>query len=615
MKHRHSILLLADSECISKTRHRRWDDHPFFPGSRLKNYVELVHGFGFPFEILDVNTLQWHHLIAAGESRFSSVLFTCPLRRLHATRLAWLEQASRDHGISLIADAFLFSDATFFTPFGLEQCSGLSLAYHRIETPDQRCLYRPKPYPYSSAGWDIGVRPLLRFLLQSWFSRKVAFKGRISHCAVFRQQTPAVVACPFGKAMNYFMNFHPSLALKDGCPLHAALRDLLRANPHCPAVSIPLDQVACLRLDDPGSCERVHLEGYNPGVVSSQEWGKVMQIVRAHGAHLNLAYVPGWVDDGDVNKGSLHYQGQAVRHRTGGKSYHAWEVSYAKAGVPESHNYVAEYGALQHGVGEGRITILSHGLTHLTPDVQAWLRSQDKYTKKEWYREFRAMVTPASQTPSMVRDRMRQSVTWIQAAFGLTPRILVPSAHEQTPETVGFARDAGFKIFSSRTTFFLYRNTILANRKLGAVSSAGMADCIALLQAGYPIIFAFHDYDIFRYGSTWLQNLISSLEDLGVRRFISMEEFGVLLMATLEIVRKNFDLTVTFNFSEFPKTKNLTGNIPIRIGTAVTEVRVWGQIYPIKFEPTNNATLLAVPFSEIKNNTLHLTVKLPHESS
>jgi hypothetical protein len=613
MRNRYSVLLVVDSEFKSGIPGFDFDPVDFFPGSRQKNYMELLIGFGIPFDIVDIKEFQPHHLVRKNDIRFSSILFTCPVENNHPEKWVWLEKYSADYGISLIVDAFLFSGGAFLAPFGLEKCSGLVFGWQKI-MGKRGLLYRAKPYPYSAKGFDLGIRPLLRLITQSWFSRKLVPENRTCKIASFGNGKPAILSFTFGRAVNYFFNFHPSLVLKEGNRFHPFMKNILEGNPHFPSAAIQLDGLSCLRMDDPGSCERVHLKGFNEGVVSKNVWQEIIEILKAERAHLNIAYVPQWVDDGNPSKGELIYRGKIVKSRIAGKHYNSWEVIYSKPGrgliSHRSHDYVSEYDVIKRGVEEGNITILSHGLTHLSTDVGRWVAAKNKYTKMEWYREFRELAAGKAPSRNILVERMKKSSELIKMAFGRSPEIIVPSAHEHTDKMPEFARESGFKMFSSRATAFLWKDRIVSNRKIGAFYPVDMAAGIACAKAGYPIIPVFHDYDIYRNGAAWLKRQISLLNRQGVNRWVSMEELGAMLMVKLSVVRDGWNLSVTLDFNDSPGTKVLTGTIPIKIRGAVSAVNVNGQKRSIFLKTENGSTFFSIPIADIRQGKVSLKLEM-----
>ncbi|MCP4111379.1 MAG: polysaccharide deacetylase family protein [Desulfobacteraceae bacterium] len=607
MRKRYSVILIADSKFENNYLNFHSAKVHFLPGTRLKNYRELLNGFGIPFKIIDIKTLNPRNLVQKNEIKCSSVVFTCPVKNICSDHLTWLAEYSFDYGISLIADSFLFSGNLFGYPFGIEKCSGISSGCQIIKG---NVLYKIRKHPYSNKGFDIGIRPILRFIMQSWFSKKVAFRKDASVSAQFNNGKPAVLSYLFGKGINYFMNFHPSPVLKDGNLIHLFIRDILESNPYFPSASIDSAALACLRMDDPGSCERVHLTGYNPGVVSRNEWENILEILKAEKAHLNIAYVPQWVDDGAPEKGSLIYQGDFVEQRVPGKHYNSWEIVYSKPGSDKSHDYASEYQVIKKGVEHGYITVLSHGLTHLSVNVREWLKAENRYTEAEWFREFREVVAGNRTDRNILVGRMKKSSELIRQAFGKLPEIIVPPAHEHTSETSVLARESGFKIFSSKAFVLLRKDKIVSNRKIFTFYAEEIAEGITFSRAGYPVIFVFHDYDICQNRSDWLRKQISLLRKKGIKEFISLEALGSLLMAKPDVVLDKQKLCITIDFTDSVITENLSGWIPVKVRGIVSELKVNDREEIINRKSDGAFTFLQIPFSMVKQGKLRLEMRL-----
>jgi len=610
MKRHYRILIITDLTTRPAGITANLNRFSFIPGNRERNYTELLSGLGIPFDIKDVNTFRAHTRLTQKEIYYSAILFASPLGRIPTDVFAFLQTYSSEQGVSLIADTFLMSGKDVLPPFGLQNCSGLCLNIRAIKDNEGNLLYQSIRHPYSARGFDLGVRPLLRFCLQNWLSKKIVLKNDAVPLAYYGKSHPAVVSAPFGRAVNYVFNFHPSLVLNAGNRMHAFIRDLFESNPRITAASIDLSRTACLRLDDPGSCERVHLEGYNPGVLGKHPYRQIFKILSSRNAHLNIAYIPLWIDDGNSAKGDLISRDRPVTDRKPGSSYNSWEVIYSRSSSHPSHDYVAEFQAILEGIAAGRVSVLSHGLTHLCPDVHNWAKAADQYTNLNWYREFRN--SPSGQQPQkkQIVARMKKSADLIHKIFGIRPEILVPSAHEYTPLAPQWAREAGYAIFSGDSTFLLYNDVILQNRKVRAFYAEDRFSGISFCKAGYPIIFVFHDYDIYRHGAGWLDEQILMLEGCGVERFYSMEQLGFLLMTRVKVTQANSVLELEFDFKNSLKHMPLEGELPLRIGAEVVAMEVNDQRYVASFKIVNQKTFFSIPFSKIIDSRLHVNLKL-----
>lgn len=584
------------------------------PGSRAQNYLELLSGFGMPFDVAHGSVFDAATLVRDDVVRYSSIILALPFREIPAPTLDGLVHAARDLGIPLMTDTFLLADSKLLEPFGLTRCRGLRFASRAITGVDGKILYRPKPYPHSFGRFDVGFRPLLRCLSQSWFRQQITLHENATAIATYGHNLPAIVSYNHGQATNYSLNFHPSFLLHDGSPMHEALRRILETNRNSRAVSFDLAHTACLRLDDPGCCERAHLNGFDDGCIAADEWRKLTLLLKNEAAHIDIAYVPQWVDDGDPHRSSLTNRGSAVENRVPGQHFNSWELVYSRPGRPGSHDYAAEYQAICHGLREGVFTILSHGFTHLTTNVPAWLRAGDKHANQRWYREFREEVTGEKPSKDLYVERMRQGAARIKEAFGVDADVLVPAAHAHTSETPEYARAAGFKLFSSDATYLLRPDGILVNRNVPAFYAVDLPWGVPASQAGYPFIFVFHDYDIYRRGVEWLADQIRVLRTSGIKRFLPLRELCFLLMGKIDAVTCGSRLEVTLDFTDslLPDTRIWRHGIPIRVGAVIESMEINGSPFSGALTRDGVMTSFSLPYAHVERaGIVHLSIIMP----
>lgn len=602
MKRRFAVMVLTDS--VTTPRSGRFSRFlsSVLPGSRLQNYLEFLSGSGIPFEPVQVRDFSPERVVDAHTIHFSAILLACRPRETPEKIRTLLAGFSSRFGISLIADAFLFADETFQAPFGIKSRSIFPRFSGRILDVAGNVLYRAVPHPYSPKGADWGVRPSLRFLLQSWFAKKIEIVPEARIEAMHGNGLPAVVVHSLGKAANYFLNFHPALVLKDGAPIHGLLRRLIASNAHAVPVSKALEGIGVLRLDDPGSAERVHLEGFNDGVLSARAWREIIDDLQAEAARLNVAAVPSWVDDGDAGKGVLTVGGRVVNDRIPGAHYPAWEVKFRRKDRSADHDYVAPFKAIREGVRRGVLSILSHGLTHITPQQDRWLAAGDRFTNSAWYREF-------SKDTNGVAARMNKSARLLSQYFGIVPAVLVPSGHKFTPNTPGQAGLAGFKVFSAKSTFLLEAGNIFENRKLRAVYPEETSEGAALAEAGYPVILVLHDYDLLIRGPARLREMIQWWRKRGIHSFPSLETLALAVAARLEAVsEEDGSVRVEVDLNAFPPDSGKDPVFWLKIGGRPVSAEVNGNPRNEDLKWTGKATLFPVRLDQAIDGRLCLVL-------
>ncbi len=603
MKHRFAVLVLAGLEKAPGFGKCPRILSPLMPGSRLQNYCEFLSGSGIPFETAEVQNFSPDRVVDDHTIHFSAILLACRPSEIPPALWKRLTEFSSKFGVSLIADSFLFSDSNFLTPFGIERLSRLPRLSGRILDTERNILYRAVPYPYSPKGLDIGARPALRMFLQNWFSRKVSTAPAAGVEAAHGNGNPAMVSHSFGAATNYFLNFHPAFVLMDGNPMHALLRRLIASNPHAVPVSWALDGIGVLRMDDPGSAERVHLEGFNAGSLTEETWQGIIQELNAEKAHMSVAVVPSWVDDGDAGKGQLKVGGRVVENRTPGAHHPSWEVEYRRKDRETVYDYAGAFRAMRQGVEQGVLSILSHGLTHITPQQDQWLAAQDRFTNSRWYREF------SSNTADAV-ERMKQSAIFLGKYFGVMPETLVPSGHEYTPETPALAGKAGFKFFSARSVFFTHVGKIFENRKIRGVYPEEILEGVALAQAGYPSVIVLHDFDLLENGPARLKEMIQKWRKYGVHSFLPLETVGMALAARLEAaLEEDGTVRVEIDFRSCPRVPGKDPTLWLRIGGKPVSVEVNGDRRNEDLKWKDGAALFPVQPAQAVDDRLNLVFR------
>src|SRR3954447_6890194 len=113
--------------------------------------------------------------------------------------------------------------------------------------------------------------------------------------------------------------------------------------------------VLVLRLDDPGSSQRRHLESWTHDPVPPATWDALWRELDGFGRG-SLFCCPGWGDD----------DGTVRRSRD--LSPRAWA-------------------SLDDGVTGGLAALECHGFAHLHPDLAAWTAAADRFDNPDWFRE------------------------------------------------------------------------------------------------------------------------------------------------------------------------------------------------------------------------------------
>jgi hypothetical protein len=170
---------------------------------------------------------------------------------------------------------------------------------------------------------------------------------------------------------------------------------------------------ALLMMDDPGGSANVWLEHWHYAELSEEIIERyLIEPLSAHNAVLNINFVPAFVND----------QEQRIEP--------SWNEKYTDA-FGTRQDYISSKKGYDKGVKSGVFEVMSHGLTHMQPDLfsdPGWYGSSLDKEKSEvgWYREFgdtrRKQEIPAAEQ----LWRMKTSKEWLTEQFDVEPLCFTP---------------------------------------------------------------------------------------------------------------------------------------------------------------------------------------------
>jgi hypothetical protein len=359
-----------------------------------------------------------------------------------------------------------------------------------------------------------------------------------------------------GSAMIVVLGFHPSEARDQDPVVTALLRHVLLHGSPAPAAALRWQGTLALRMDDPGSAELIHHHVYaDCRKLDPRAWQEVGRVLHDHKARLTVGYVPGWVDDGNAESSELWIQGQTAS-RKAGNVHPSPLVIYRRQLAPDlkvTYDYQAEHAALLYLQERGVVALAAHGFTHIDPRVQAWLRAADAHTHPKWFREFNPEAMRfLRETPEPMQP-LRRSLDWIQLHFGHRPLVLIFPGEVFTTESVAAALNLDLHLVSS------YYLAIRHDRHFGWIQHV----CAPYLdradpswfEAGLPVVTCFHDWDISRSGTEWLQQCLEQWTRAGAVTLMDLDELVARLDLRLSLDHANhqFRLTVQTTLPQKPK--------------------------------------------------------------
>ena len=307
----------------------------------------------------------------------------------------------------------------------------------------------------------------------------------------------------------------------------------------CPVPTAWLDLAGTLvlRMDDPGGAPNVHLRSWSYRRLTETEWEGIGELLRLRGAYMSVGYTPGWLDDGDADRGTLLVDG-AEPVRTGGAIHPSARVVHVdRAGNAPGrvNDYTSEYRGIERLREQGLVSVELHGYTHMHADAERWAAARDRYDEVGWYQEF----TPESDAVLASRDAAGHPLALgdalLRKTFGVQSTTLVCPGDAWTPATLRHALQIGLSLVSARGFALRHEGRFcwcagIATIPLDAPSGDHFA-------AELPVICRFHDLEPATLGVPWLGQAVDEWRRLGARRLIDFRELSSALALRLGLRR------------------------------------------------------------------------------
>ena len=342
---------------------------------------------------------------------------------------------------------------------------------------------------------------------------------------------PLVVLRPLGRGYVATLAVHPSVLRDASGAGTALLSDMLVSAAGRPVAWLDWQGTVALRMDDPGAAQNVWLESWAYPKLHAPAWKKVGAILARHKARLSIAYVSGWVDDGDPARGTLTVGGQHPDRHPGGV-YPSPEIVYRdrhghRPGT--RHDGPSEYRGIQDLRQRGLADVELHGHTHMHPDSEAWAAAPDRYTSVGWFREVGRAALPILAARGAKNHPLTIGRASLQQQFKTTPLALVSPGDEFTDAAIERALDLDIELVSSYYTAIRHDgrfawSTHLCAPYLDEPDTGWFA-------GNLPVVGYFHDRDLAVHGIDWLERNLSAWRAAGATRFVDFRE----LVAALEL--------------------------------------------------------------------------------
>jgi hypothetical protein len=332
--------------------------------------------------------------------------------------------------------------------------------------------------------------------------------------------SPVVAATARRQGTIVSLAWQPSEARDAEGAVTALLRHLLVSSSPASVDALDLRDTMVLRMDDPGSCERVYRTDAFCTALGEAEWIEIERVLRRHDARLSVGYVSGWVDDGQASAGRLLVSGRRVRRVPGGV-HPSPAVTYEVRRGPHKGaviDYEGDYAGIRALERSGRVSVELHGHTHVHPDTRAWSRAADRHQAVRWYRELGEGASAAIGAVSRDEHPLTLGLARLRDHFSSDPTTLICPGDEWTNEVLEYALDLGLELVGS-----YYLALREGDRFCWATHVCApyldQADA-RWLDSGLPVVGYFHDFDVIQRGVGWFERCLSSWRQAGVRRFI-----------------------------------------------------------------------------------------------
>jgi hypothetical protein len=326
-----------------------------------------------------------------------------------------------------------------------------------------------------------------------------------------------------------------------------------------PWASLDLSGVAALRCDDPGSALNAYLETWRFPALSGKAWQEVDQVLAQFQASMSIGVVPHWLDDGDKKRGTLSIKGKMLEQRVAGKSYLSRDVHYQHLQAGTEYRVAEQIETIKT---TPRLEPELHGSTHITPQVERWLKAPNRDENPDWYREFLGTEQrPFLQREDTVQNQiLDDGLSGFQQTFGFAPTTMIPPGHAISWDTAELCFQKGLQALCDRHLVLNVEGHVRRSRHLHSaeISTEPQPDNLAK-------VLILHDRDLHLHGATWLTQQLSKWKTAGVERFVALREMVSMIASTPKLRVEGNELVIVVPELEDVLLKGLNGKESISV--------------------------------------------------
>ena len=543
-------MLLVASRAELPAEHRVWGTGGWLPPESREALDWLtfsrLHGWGVTIaypEGRDGHSQFWRG------SRW--IVIACNLEHISESLSALIESRLSNEPLLVIAPAGA-ADAAF---------ARLAGATRRSETIGGRSLRWSGPGPQRS--WS--CRKALKTCSLE-FSKEVEVWASLD-------SVPVVVARRIGRGVVATLGFHASEARDTDGAFTALLRHLLIYGSAAPVAWFDFSASLVLRMDDPGGAQNVYKRNWCYPKLGEAEWAAIGTELTRKNARLSLGYVAAWVDDGDLERGTLTVVGQKPP-RVPGRVYPSPLVRYRdRAGhTPgRSYDYESEFRGIQRLRAAGLADVELHGYTHMHPDTTSWAKAPDRYEATDWFRELGKPAAADIGARSKSEHPLTLGIEAFRRYFSVRPTTLICPGDEWTNGVMEHALDLGLQLVES------YYLAIRDNNRFCWATHV----CAPYLNepdvrwfdAGLPVVGYFHDYEPALEGVAWISKWLDRWRDAGAQELMDFRQLAAAVARRVQMETSSSAPRLTIDSDGAPALVR-----PLQVNVRFPESRVPSRI-------------------------------------
>jgi hypothetical protein len=260
---------------------------------------------------------------------------------------------------------------------------------------------------------------------------------------------------------------------------------------------------------------------------------------------LSIGYVSGWVDDANEALGQLHQKGVKIKNRKAGSIYPSMDIKYLSKSLKKWYDCETQFKLLNN---QNVFELELHGHTHLSPNIEGWLSSDDKYQEVNWYREFLNTQTfPFSQqSQELQKSIIYNSLTIFSQKNIKKPWVLIPPGNKISYNTMKTALDLGIPMMND-TSVVIDKNGYPYRCNLIKTLDGSKDEELKGLDSSYATTMMIHDKDIHDYGVDWFEKIVTIMNKQN-KKIHTLKDLYFKLALNPTIIHDKTQNTLSLNY-------------------------------------------------------------------